>query len=141
MENDWIMVHDAARPCIRCEDIETLAQTVRDQAGDKILAGGLLGLPVSDTVKRTNEKNEVTQTVSRQHLWRALTPQMFRYGELRAALIRALTDMVAVTDEASAMEYAGARPVMVAGHSDNIKVTMPQDLMLAELFLRQQGQD
>jgi 2-C-methyl-D-erythritol 4-phosphate cytidylyltransferase len=100
--------------------------------------GGLLGLPVADTVKRTSADDTVVETVPREHLWRALTPQMFRLGELFAALASALQANRLVTDEASAMELAGRAPKMVEGHGDNIKITRPQDLALAALYLAQQ---
>lgn len=132
-ERDWVLVHDAARPCLRHDDIDTLlAQLVLDPVG------GLLGLPVSDTVKRCERDGRVLQTVEREGLWRALTPQMFRLGALRKALESALAQGRLVTDEAAAIEAQGLQPRMVAGHADNIKITHPQDLALAELYLRQQ---
>lgn len=133
--HDWVLVHDAARPCLRREDIDRLIETLRDHP-----VGGLLGLPVCDTVKRTDAHGTVQETVSREGLWRALTPQMFRLGELRSALGAALAAGVTVTDEASALEFAGKSPRMVEGHGDNIKITQPGDLALAELYLaRQEG--
>ncbi|MBE9515811.1 MAG: 2-C-methyl-D-erythritol 4-phosphate cytidylyltransferase [Proteobacteria bacterium] len=132
-ESDWVLVHDAARPCVRVSDIEQLLDKVRhDQVG------GLLALPVADTVKRANDKTRSVETVPRDHLWRALTPQVFPYGALKSALQRALENSVPVTDEASAMEYAGSQPLLVTGHSDNIKITHPEDLKMAELFLSMQ---
>lgn len=133
-DNDWVLVHDAARPCIRQDDIERL---IIELTGHPV--GGLLGIPVSDTMKRTDDTGEVQQTVERSHLWRALTPQMFRLGELRHAISRSLGTGQLVTDEASAMEAVGKAPRMVEGHGDNIKITRPQDLQLAELYLTQQG--
>ncbi len=129
-EDDWVLVHDAARPCLRREDIDQLLSALTDDP-----VGGLLGLPVADTVKRTDTEGRVEATVPREQLWRALTPQMFRLGTLRNALQQALDDGFLVTDEASAIEHAGLRPQMVEGHGDNIKVTRPDDLRLAELFL------
>jgi 2-C-methyl-D-erythritol 4-phosphate cytidylyltransferase len=131
--DDWVMVHDAVRPCLRAGDVDRLIAEATTNPD-----GGLLALPVSDTVKRVDDSNHVIETVSRANLWRALTPQMFRLSRLEAALQQALAREVEVTDEASAVEAAGGRPVVVAGHPDNIKITMPEDLPLAELFLRQQ---
>ncbi|MGE0081276.1 MAG: 2-C-methyl-D-erythritol 4-phosphate cytidylyltransferase [Thiohalomonadaceae bacterium] len=135
-EHDWVLVHDAARPCIRAADIERLVSTLLDHP-----VGGLLGLPVSDTVKRVDEQGEVLETVNREGLWRALTPQMFRFGPLYAALRAALAADRLVTDEAAAMELAGYRPRMVEGRADNIKITRPGDLALAELYLQLQAQE
>lgn len=132
--HDWVLVHDAARPCLRGEDIDRLFTELADHP-----VGGLLGLPVADTMKRTDAGGNVLETVSRDNLWRALTPQMFRYAALREALNGALAAGELVTDEAAAMEHAGHRPKMVEGHGDNIKITRPGDLPLAELFLQQQG--
>lgn len=132
---DWVLVHDAARPCIRHSDLDLLIE----QAGDHPV-GGLLGLPVADTVKRVDPQQQVLETVPREELWRALTPQMFRHGELQAALQQALADDYLVTDDASAMEHVGKQPLMVHGHGDNIKITHPQDLALAGMYLQQQEQ-
>jgi len=132
-DDDWVLVHDAARPCVRGEDITRLIETLRDHA-----VGGLLGLPVADTMKRTDAEGNVIATVPRDGLWRALTPQMFRLGLLRQALEEALRKGLLVTDEAQAMEAAGHVPRMVEGHADNIKITRPQDLTLADLYLKQQ---
>lgn len=131
--DDWVLVHDAVRPCVRPGDIDVLIARAGAHA-----VGGLLGLPVTDTVKRADADGRVLETVARRGLWRALTPQMFRIGALTDALTRALAAGVDITDEASAMEYAGHAPLMVAGHGDNIKVTVPADLPLAELYLKQQ---
>ena len=98
---------------------------------------GLLGVPVSDTMKRTRPDAEITGTVDREHLWHAQTPQMFRLGQLRAALEQALAQDILVTDEATAMELAGYHPRVVRGHVDNIKITVPEDLALAEFYLGQ----
>lgn len=131
--DDWVLVHDAARPCVQHADIDTLLAAVAGHAD-----GGLLALPVSDTLKRADRLGGVEETVPRHGLWRALTPQVFPFGVLQAALEKALHDGVEVTDEASAMEYAGAHPRLVHGHADNIKITVPEDLALAELYLRAQ---
>lgn len=134
--DDWVLVHDAARPCLRHTDIDALLKATATHND-----GGLLALPVSDTVKRADANGCVEQTVPRAHLWRALTPQVFRVAALTEALERALANGVEVTDEASAMEYRGARPKLVAGHTDNIKITVPNDLMLAENVLRAQERE
>lgn len=131
--DDWVLVHDAARPCLRSADLDLLLDTLVQHP-----IGGLLGLPVADTMKRTDDEGRVIETVSRENLWRALTPQMFRLGPLRTALQQVLDHGYLVTDEASAMEYCGYRPLMVEGHSDNIKITRPEDLALAELYLSRQ---
>jgi len=131
-QSDWVMVHDAARPCLRTEDLDKLLTYLSCQA-----VGGLLGVPVSDTIKQVNTDKHVEKTVDRSTLWRALTPQMFHLGMLYEALADALDSGYEVTDEASAIEFAGFSPIMVEGYSDNIKVTRPEDLPLAELIMRQ----
>jgi 2-C-methyl-D-erythritol 4-phosphate cytidylyltransferase len=133
---DWVMVHDAARPCLRHTDIDTLLADIAGHAD-----GGLLALPISDTVKRADHNRCVEETIPRAMLWRALTPQVFRLGALTTALEKAMHDGVEITDEASAMEYDGARPRLVHGHADNIKITVPDDLALAELYLREQERE
>lgn len=129
----WVLVHDAARPCVRKEDIDLLVEQVVGHA-----VGGILGLPVADTLKYCNASLAIEKTVSRDHLWRALTPQLFRVGELKNAIEKSLADNYLVTDEASAIEHMGGTPLIVEGHPDNIKITRPQDLMLAKVFLQQQ---
>lgn len=137
-ENDWAMVHDAVRPCLRQGDIETLVQTV---AGNP--EGGLLALPVRDTMKRQHVSQPgVAATVEREMLWHALTPQYFPALRLKQALQSALENRQTVTDESSAMEMAGCSPALVTGFEDNIKVTRPDDLRLARLYLQsQQAED
>lgn len=131
---DWVLVHDAARPCVRLEDLGLLLDTLSDDS-----VGGLLAVPASDTLKRVDSAKRVVQTVDRSALWHAQTPQMFRLGVLKTAIEAALADGYEVTDEASAIEHAGYRPLLVHGHADNIKITRQEDLPLAELFLQQQG--
>lgn len=131
--DDWVLVHDAARPCLRHADIDRLLAAVVGHA-----EGGLLALLVSDTLKRADQNGAVAETVTRTGLWRALTPQAFPIAALRAALDAALRAGIEITDEASAMEYTGARPRLVPGYADNIKITVPGDLALAELYLREQ---
>jgi 2-C-methyl-D-erythritol 4-phosphate cytidylyltransferase len=127
-----VLVHDAARPCLRAADVDALIDTLAPGSD-----GGLLGVPVSDTMKRTRPDGEITETVDRNHLWHAQTPQMFRLGQLRSALEQALLQDILVTDEAAAMELAGYHPRVVRGHADNIKITVPEDLALAAFYLGQ----
>lgn len=133
-EQDWVLVHDAARPCLREDDIQYLMETLSDDP-----VGGILAMPVKDTMKRADVDGCIEGTVDRDQLWHALTPQMFRVGELFRALKQALEQNIVMTDEASAIEMAGKRPRLVEGHADNIKLTRPEDLALAEFFLQQQG--
>jgi 2-C-methyl-D-erythritol 4-phosphate cytidylyltransferase len=132
-QTDWVLVHDAARPCIRVADINRLMS----EAG-KDPVGGLLALPVRDTLKRSDVTGSSEATVDRTGLWQALTPQMFRLGELRNAIQSALNRGLLVTDEAQAMELSGLHPKLVQGSPDNIKITLQADLKLAELYLRAQ---
>ncbi len=127
-ESDWVLVHDAARPCLKSTDIDKLINNV--SATD----GGLLALPVRDTMKRSNDRH-VSETVSREGLWHALTPQMFRLHNLQLALKAVIDSGELVTDESLAMERAGYRPLLVEGRPDNIKVTHNVDLYLATLYL------
>lgn len=134
VDDDWVLVHDVARPCVRIEDIENLLQQVASHP-----AGGLLANRVRDTMKRARG-DEVAETVPRDQLWHALTPQVFRYALLRDALRAALSDGVAVTDEAQAVERQGEHPLLVEGARDNLKITWPEDLQMAEAFLRLQDE-
>ncbi|MEO8673551.1 MAG: 2-C-methyl-D-erythritol 4-phosphate cytidylyltransferase [Tahibacter sp.] len=129
MPANFVLVHDAARPCLRIADITRLIEQA-SAAG-----GGLLAAPLRDTLKRADAGGRVLTTEPRESLWRALTPQMFRRAELEAALDLASASGVAITDEAMAMELAGHRPLLVEGAEDNIKVTTPADLALAEFLL------
>ena len=133
--DDWVLVHDAARPCVRLSDIEKLIETLLATAD-----GGLLGVPVTDTMKQVDGNDGVTATVARDGLWHAYTPQMFRLGRLRTALQHAIDNDLLVTDEASAMELAGYLPRMVQGQRDNIKITVPSDLELAAFYLQARKQ-
>jgi len=130
-EDDWVLVHDAARPCVRVEDIVRLISTL--EHGEQ---GGLLGVPVADTMKRVDSQCDINTTVDREGLWHAYTPQMFRLGALRRALRQVIDSGQAVTDEAHAMELAGHRPRLVQGARDNIKITLPADLALAAFYLQ-----
>lgn len=133
-DDDWVLVHDAARPCLRGEDIDRLIEQLSDDP-----VGGILAVPVHDTVKSADHEMRVSDTLPRERLWRAFTPQMFRLSRLVEALRQALAAGLVVTDEASAMEYAGLAPKLVQGHGDNIKITRPQDLELAAFYLHQQA--
>jgi 2-C-methyl-D-erythritol 4-phosphate cytidylyltransferase len=127
---DWVLVHDAARPCVRRDDLRRLiARASAHQTG------GLLAVPARDTMKRADMRANVLETVERRDLWHALTPQMFRLGELHAVMGGIVERGLHMTDESSAMEFAGHHPLLVEGHPDNIKITHPQDLQLAELLL------
>jgi len=130
--NDWILVHDAARPCLRESDLSLLLETLNEHD-----IGGILAVPVRDTMKRSTDNNLIKETVEREHLWHALTPQMFRYSMLRDALESSLKNNEVITDEASAIEFSGFKPLLVEGHSDNIKITRPEDIGLASFFLKQ----
>lgn len=132
--NDWVLVHDAARPCIEAAEIDRLL--VAGASGE----GALLAQPLSDTLKRADSAGRVQRTEPREQLWRALTPQMFRAGALSAALRTALAQGRVPTDEAQAMEWAGVAPLLVAGSALNIKVTVAADLALAEMVLRMRGE-
>ncbi|KHD11790.1 2-C-methyl-D-erythritol 4-phosphate cytidylyltransferase [Candidatus Thiomargarita nelsonii] len=126
--DDWVLVHDAARPCVRQADIEKLMTELAHHP-----VGGLLAVPVRDTMKRADANS--VETVNREGLWHALTPQMFRLEALSNALQNLLSRGEHVTDDAQAMEKMGQCPVLIEGHADNIKITHPQDLSLAELYL------
>jgi 2-C-methyl-D-erythritol 4-phosphate cytidylyltransferase len=120
---DWVLVHDAARPNLAREDLERLLDSLADDP-----VGGLLAVPARDTLKRAASDGRVAETVDRSVIWQAYTPQMFRLGALREALAQALKEGVAVTDEASAMEWTGQAPRLIEGRADNLKVTRPEDL-------------
>lgn len=127
---DWVMVHDAARPCLSNRDLENLMDVL---GGDPV--GGILAVPVGDTVKMSGPQGRIESTVDRSRLWRAFTPQMFRLDALERGLRQSLLDGFLVTDDASAMEHVGMKPRLVEGSGDNIKITRPEDLPLAELYL------
>lgn len=131
-EDDWVLVHDAARPCVSLGSLEQLVETAveRDQAA-------ILAIPVRDTLKRV-QGVDIQDTVDRSTLWQAQTPQIAKLGQLKAAIEQALKDQVVITDEASALEYVGAAVQVVQGRSDNIKITYPDDLALARLILASQ---
>jgi 2-C-methyl-D-erythritol 4-phosphate cytidylyltransferase len=130
-EDQFVLVHDAARPCLRAVDLSRLLAM-----GHADPIGALLAAPVRDTLKRANDEGRSSMTEPREALWRALTPQMFRRGGLTRALQAAMRVGAKVTDEAMAMERLGLKPTLVEGSEDNIKVTTPADLALAEFILR-----
>ncbi|MDD5300723.1 MAG: 2-C-methyl-D-erythritol 4-phosphate cytidylyltransferase [Gallionella sp.] len=125
--DDWVLVHDAARPCLTQAHLAKLIGALRDDA-----VGGILAVPLADTLKRADADGRILRTESREQLWQAQTPQMFRAG----LLAQALQQCNDVTDEASAVEALGLKPKLVLSESSNFKVTYPQDLLLAELLLK-----
>ncbi|MDU9409906.1 2-C-methyl-D-erythritol 4-phosphate cytidylyltransferase [Pseudomonas sp. zfem001] len=129
---DWVLVHDAARPNLSKDDLERLLDSLADDP-----VGGLLAVPARDTLKRAGSDGRVVETVDRSVIWQAYTPQMFRLGALREALAQALKEGVAVTDEASAMEWAGQSPRLIEGRADNLKVTRPEDLHYLQRIWRE----
>ncbi len=122
-DRDWVLVHDAARPNLSRDDLDHLLQELADDP-----VGGLLAVPARDTLKRADADGRVAVTVDRSTIWQAYTPQMFRLGALHRALADSLVADVAITDESSAIEWAGQAPRLIEGRSDNIKVTRPEDL-------------
>ncbi len=126
----WVMVHDAARPCITPADLDALYQSKNPN-------GSLLGLQVRDTMKRTDVDGNIIKTVDRNNLWHAMTPQMATLGVLHNAISQCLSSNIPITDEASALEYIGLSPKMISGDPSNIKVTRPDDLALADSYLNQ----
>ena len=130
--DDWVLVHDAARPCLSATALASLIATLLDHP-----TGGLLAVPVADTLKRADDTGAVTATEPRAQLWQAQTPQMFRFHVLLRALRHA--DHSVVTDESSAVERLGLKPQLVMGEAANLKVTLSADLVLAELILAAQA--
>ncbi len=138
-DSDWVMVHDAVRACLQQQDINKLISEVAEDKN-----GGLLALSVRDTMKRQNIDSSVVsvaKTIERENLWHALTPQYFPAVSLKKALEQAQQNASKITDESSAMELAGFTPRLVQGFEDNIKITRPDDLRLASLFLQSQNND
>lgn len=131
--DDWVLVHDAARICVRPADIDAMEAALLGHA-----CGGLLGMPLRDTLKQAAAGESVT-TLDRNQLWQAQTPQIFRYGLLSEAMAAAREEAVVVTDEAMALERRGYRPKLIEGRADNIKITLPEDLLLAEFILSRQA--
>lgn len=129
-DDDWVLVHDAARPCLNQQAIDRLITTLSQHD-----VGGILAMPCRDTMKRANKTEEIEKTVERELLWHAQTPQMFRYGKLVSAIEDALAGDVVVTDESMAMERLGYKPKLVQGLQENIKITHKDDLQHLELYL------
>ena len=127
-KNAWVLVHDAARPCLQHADIDKLL-AIEDKQG------AILAIPATDTIKQADNQQCIVKTEDRSQLWQAMTPQFFPVDILRDALSTGIQQGANITDEASAMELAGFRPHLVAGRSDNLKVTRPEDLALAEFYL------
>lgn len=130
-DDDWVLVHDAARPFISQQDIAHLRSQLAEHP-----VGGLLATPVTDTLKQVDADLTIQKTLNRQTLWRALTPQMCRYGLLKAALNHCLAQQITITDEAMAMEQCNHAMQIIEGSSDNIKITYPIDLMIAEQLIK-----
>lgn len=124
---DWVLIHDAARPCLLADDLSKLIDTCMSED-----QGGILAVPVNDTLKAVNEDGEIERTVPRDGMWAAQTPQMFKADILIDALDKAGS---AVTDEASALEFVGLKPMIIEGTSTNLKVTRPEDLWIAQAIL------
>ncbi len=135
--SEWVLVHDAARPCVSLTDIDRLIEVCVAHP-----TGGILASPVRDTMKRATPAQDIDHTVEREALWHALTPQMFKTQQLNQALGEALQQGIAITDEASALEWLGQTPALVQGNASNIKITQPEDLALAEFYLsRERGNE
>ena len=133
--SDWVLVHDAVRCCIRPGAIQALLAALAEDA-----VGGILAVPASDTLKKVGDDQAIVTTLNRSRIWQAQTPQAFRYDLLRESLQSALQQGCGVTDEASAIEMAGYSASVVMGHYDNIKITHPEDLVIAAAILQQQKQ-
>ena len=133
VESDWVLIHDAARPCITHHDIDKLILLAESNQD-----GGILAVPVKDTMKRSDNAGLISQTVERALLWHAMTPQFFQTQQIMDALSAALEKGLLITDEASAMEFAGYSPKLIMSRADNIKITVPEDLALAQFILQQQ---
>lgn len=131
--NQWVLVHDAARPCVKVSEINKLVATCFENN-----CGGILAAKVKDTMKRSNDQQQVVSTVDREQLWHALTPQMYRANELRQAIEQGLAKGITITDESSAVEAAGLPSMLIEASSNNLKITQPEDLALAEFILSKQ---
>ena len=129
-KGDWVLVHDAVRPCISDSDLKKITSLVIDEE-----VGGLLAFPILDTIKEVGENLDVQKTIPRGNLWSAMTPQIFRYGVLKQALEAAIMAGESVTDEASAIEAIGLTPRIIQGEKTNIKITHPSDMVLAESII------
>jgi len=128
--NHWVLVHDAARPCVLPEDIESMLLTLGEDE-----TGGIMAMPASDTIKSVSSDGRIKSTQDRNTIWQAQTPQMFRFGVLFSALKNALENDLPVTDESSAVEALGYQPKVFQGKRSNIKITLPEDMGIAEQIL------
>lgn len=131
-KEDWVLVHDAVRPCLPEQDFLSLIEACQDHP-----VGGILGVPVRDTLKKVSANSIIEKTIDRENLWGAQTPQMFRYQLLIDALNHALQNKIKITDESSAVELMGHQPLIVQGSIQNLKITYPEDLWIAEKFLQE----
>ena len=134
--DDLVLVHDAVRPCVSVSDIEHVIAAAAEHP-----AGALLAIPASSTLKKADRDGNVISTLDRSDIWKAATPQVFRYDLLRHALAEAIAAGRAVTDESSALEMAGHAPRLVRGSADNIKITFPEHLHMAEMILARQARE
>lgn len=130
-DKDWVLVHDAARPCVRSVDIQEMIETLQ-----KSNVGGILAVPASDTLKLSKDQQTITKSVDRSAIWQAQTPQMFRYGMLYQALKQCSEKGLVITDESSAIEQLGYQPELIQGREENIKITRADDLWLAEQIVK-----
>jgi 2-C-methyl-D-erythritol 4-phosphate cytidylyltransferase len=131
-DNDWVLVHDAVRPCLTQSIIDRFITDLNCHD-----VGGILALPCFETMKKANKENEIEETIDRKFIWRAQTPQMFKYKKLLSAIERTINKNIVVTDEAMAMELSNYKPMLIQGDRDNIKITHKTDLKHLELFLGQ----
>lgn len=129
-KDDWVLIHDGVRPCLNKAELYSLINNLQNHP-----IGGLLAVKINDTIKRVSLDNKIIETVDRNNLWRAMTPQMFRFGLLYQAINNAIDNQLPITDDAMALESLGLQPMIVAGSSSNLKITYPEDLQLAEYFL------
>ncbi|QFQ32234.1 2-C-methyl-D-erythritol 4-phosphate cytidylyltransferase [Buchnera aphidicola] len=127
----WVIVHDAVRPCLSHKDLEKLISIIK-----KNKIGGILARPVFDSIKYVHERKKISHTIARKKLWHALTPQLFPVDLLRFCLKKSIRDNIDITDESSALEYCGYHPSIVLGSYKNIKITFPEDLVFAEIYLK-----
>lgn len=130
-DTDWVLVHDAVRPCIKATEIEKLIEDLKDSDH-----GGLLGIKITDTVKHINKNNLIKMTVDRSNLWQACTPQMYRFGVLYKAINEAINNDIKVTDESSAIEHLNLKSKIIQCSKNNIKITTDEDIDLANYYLR-----
>jgi len=129
-DNDWVLVHDAARPCLSEESLDRLIKELGNHD-----VGGILAIPAKDTLKQAQDHCAIDRTLDRATIWQAQTPQMFRYGLLKTSLSKAIEQEVEITDESSALEWAGYSPCLIEGDARNLKVTTPEDLILIDALL------